>query len=500
MRLAQYDKKQPDGYGRIADHQQISKVHVETQSAAPANVFLSVNDESVLPLTRLYERLLLVLAALLPAMATGYIYFFQDPSIRFAGHGFHEIAISIALLQSSFVGYVTWRCYIASGEPLLRWVTLSFLGFTLVYAPHGLMTRLSDHHLWLFLYYGPLSRLVMAVCLFAGMLAYGKAAHSPARRSGSTSWMRWIAGFLVLDALAAWIALDSPSSMPAIRLLTECVALALLLVGMGFIAQRQIKSPLMMLYAFSLAYLAQSSAVFLLAKPWDQLWWLAHFISACGFTLLSYGVVRAFHTTRAFSLVFSQEEIMQQLTVAKAVAEASAEQLRLANANLEILATTDPLTGVNNRRAFMARSHADATRILRAGTSVALLALDIDHFKQINDTFGHAVGDEVLKEFAQQVVKQLRPSDTVGRLGGEEFMILLPDTEFAEAQNIAERIREAIEKMRITKPGVSISITVSIGLAEFPADNETLEQAFRIADERLYRAKKLGRNQVVKDS
>jgi diguanylate cyclase (GGDEF)-like protein len=455
------------------------------------------SSKAILPLTRLYEQLLVILAALLPSFAIGYIYFAQDPSLRYIDHSFHEIAIAVAVILSGFVSYVTWRCYATSGEPLLRWATLSVLSFTLIYSLHGLFTPFSSNHMFLFLYYGPVSRLVMAVFLLVGLLEYGKPAHPLAVRTRTKTWLAWIAGFVAIDILVAWIALNTLTAMQPIRLVTEGGSLVLLMVGVALIYLRKISSPLMRVYAISLALLAQSSLAFILAKPWDHIWWLAHFISACGFLLLSYGMIRAFHTTRSFSLVFSQEEIMQQLTAAKALAEVTAAQLREANANLELLASTDHLTGLNNRRSFIERSQAEVSRALRTGTPVCAIALDLDHFKQINDRFGHAAGDAVLKSFAEQAVLQLRTSDLIGRMGGEEFMITLPDTGIDKALIIAERIRRAVESMQLTAAGSLISVTVSIGLAEFPIDGEKLEQVFAVADHRLYQAKEQGRNRVV---
>ncbi len=461
--------------------------------AAPADK----SADAILPLTRLYENLLETLAALLPAFAISYIYFAQDPALRFINHGFHEIAIAVAILLSAFITYVTWRCYATSGEPLLRWATLSVLSFTLIYSLHGLLTPFSSNHLFLFLYYGPVSRLVMAAFLLAGLVAYGKRSHPPPLRTRAKFWLSWIAGFIVIDILVAWIALNTLTAMQPIRLVTEGGAMLLLLTGVALILLKKIRSPLMRVYAISLAYLALSSLAFILAKPWDHIWWLAHFISACGFILLSYGVIRAFHTTRSFSLVFSQEEVMQQLSAAKALAEVTTAQLQEANANLAILASTDHLTGIPNRRSFIERSHAEAARSQRSGTALSVVALDLDHFKLINDRFGHAAGDEVLKRFAEQSLLQLRTSDLIGRVGGEEFMITLPDTKSGKAEVIAERIRSAIENMQLTVAGSLIPVTVSIGIAELPRDGEQLEHVFAIADNRLYRAKQLGRNRVV---
>ncbi|SFW81487.1 hypothetical protein SAMN03159384_05431, partial [Burkholderia sp. NFACC33-1] len=109
--------------------------------------------------TRIYAKLLLTGFALVPAYLIAYLYFFQDPSLKFENHAFHELAIAAATLEGVFVTYVCWRCYRLSGEPLLRWLTLGFLGFSLVYALHGAFTGMAHHNIWLFLLYGPASRL-----------------------------------------------------------------------------------------------------------------------------------------------------------------------------------------------------------------------------------------------------------------------------------------------------------------------------------------------------
>lgn len=301
---------------------------IEAPSFAPEIHATEISDSWIYALTHSYERILIVLVALLPIFAIAYIYLFQDPSILFVNHGSHEIAIFLAITQSSFVNYVTWRCYVSSGEPLLRWLTLSFIGFTLVYGLHGIFTPLSSDHMALFLLYGPASRFVMAACLLAGLFVYGKPHHLLQKRIQKRFWLVWIAGFLALDIIVGWIALSMSSSVQAIRMGMEEGAFLLILAGIAYIFLRKISSWMMVVYTISLAYLALSSLTFLLAKPWNHLWWLAHIISAGGFTILSYGVIRAFHTTRAFSLVFSQEEILKQLAVARAASEEHALHLK----------------------------------------------------------------------------------------------------------------------------------------------------------------------------
>jgi diguanylate cyclase (GGDEF)-like protein len=160
----------------------------------------------------------------------------------------------------------------------------------------------------------------------------------------------------------------------------------------------------------------------------------------------------------------------------------------------EIRAATDALTGLPNQRAAadtLNRMFAQATT---TGSPLALLFLDLDHFKQINDQRGHAVGDQVLANVGAVLRNVLRNRDFAARNGGEEFAVLLPDTEISSALVIAERIRAAIAE--ISLPGSDVSVTISIGVSGFPDHANTLDRLERLADAALYLAKRLGRNRV----
>ena len=157
-------------------------------------------------------------------------------------------------------------------------------------------------------------------------------------------------------------------------------------------------------------------------------------------------------------------------------------------------ALVDPLTGLANRRAFL--EHAVACRP-RDGAPVSVLLADLDRFKTINDRFGHAVGDRVLRVFADAVRRALRPADLSGRLGGEEFAVLLPGTKVADAERMAERIRAAFSAAAAAIAGHAVASTVSIGVATTSAAEGELSDLLAVADRALYRAKAEGRNRVV---
>jgi diguanylate cyclase (GGDEF)-like protein len=161
------------------------------------------------------------------------------------------------------------------------------------------------------------------------------------------------------------------------------------------------------------------------------------------------------------------------------------------------LAITDGLTGVFVRRYFLQRLEEEAERARHFNGKLAFLMIDIDHFKKCNDKFGHLVGDVVLREAAGIMKNSLREIDIIGRYGGEEFCIVLPDTSKEGAFIVAERLRKAMEASSITAYDEHINVRISIGLAVFPDDADEISQLIDKADKMLYRAKESGRNRVI---
>lgn len=165
------------------------------------------------------------------------------------------------------------------------------------------------------------------------------------------------------------------------------------------------------------------------------------------------------------------------------------------DAKLAELATVDSLTGILNRRAFFEQTERARMVTLRQKQSVAMMMLDIDYFKRLNDRYGHAAGDQALCAFAHTAQSTLREQDILGRLGGEEFALLLPATDVMGAMQAAERLRAAVESAPILMEGQHLVLTVSIGVVMVDAD-EHINQALARADHALYRAKSGGRNRV----
>jgi diguanylate cyclase (GGDEF)-like protein len=163
---------------------------------------------------------------------------------------------------------------------------------------------------------------------------------------------------------------------------------------------------------------------------------------------------------------------------------------------LAAAARTDPKTGLLNAAAWQREADAEVARALRTGATLALLLVDVDHFKRVNDSHGHLIGDEVLRALAAELRQQVRESDVVGRFGGEEFTVLLPRTDAAGAYGIAERLRTSAGRLSVATADASIGVTVSIGVAVLGQHGGDLFELLAAADVALYKAKDAGRDQV----
>lgn len=172
--------------------------------------------------------------------------------------------------------------------------------------------------------------------------------------------------------------------------------------------------------------------------------------------------------------------------------------LRTSEQEMRLLAATDPLTGTRNRRSFFEIGNGELARSRRYNRALTLLMMDIDHFKNFNDTYGHAAGDVVLKAFADECMRTLREQDTLGRLGGEEFGVVLPEIDVDTAVVIAERLRQNLMDLETVVDDKALKFTVSIGVGACGPSDKTIDAALNEADGALYRAKQSGRNRVSK--
>jgi diguanylate cyclase (GGDEF)-like protein/PAS domain S-box-containing protein len=207
---------------------------------------------------------------------------------------------------------------------------------------------------------------------------------------------------------------------------------------------------------------------------------------------------RAYHL-RSSVLEPGENEARQTVVIFRDITERleTENELRQVHQELERLAHTDPLTGLHNRRYFMQRLHQEVERVRRSGHALSVLLLDLDRFKSINDTHGHAIGDRVLQRVAEVLADGGRASDVAARLGGEEFALLLPETPIDGALRLAERLRRVVAE-QLVRDGhrEPVAVTTSVGVATLSPAAPGADELLRQADMALYQAKRGGRNAV----
>jgi diguanylate cyclase (GGDEF)-like protein len=167
-----------------------------------------------------------------------------------------------------------------------------------------------------------------------------------------------------------------------------------------------------------------------------------------------------------------------------------------ANERLYVMATTDALTGLRNRRFFLDALQQEIARSRRSERPLSVLAIDVDHFKAVNDDYGHDIGDKVLQALSRTILEEIRCADRTGRIGGEEFAVLLPDLAESDALKVCNRLLTRVRSTKINAGGNEITCTISIGLAEGTKDDDSVSSLLKRADSALYWAKERGRDRV----
>jgi len=195
--------------------------------------------------------------------------------------------------------------------------------------------------------------------------------------------------------------------------------------------------------------------------------------------------------------ITARKRAEEQLRLAKEAIEAVNRELQQALAREQIMARTDELTGLNNRRHFLDLAAREFAVAQRYRNPLSIILFDIDHFKRVNDAFGHQAGDAILKSVAQVARVRLRDADVLARYGGEEFIVMLPNTNAQAAAVVAEYIREGIPGHGINIDKDYVSVTISAGVVEISPRGDTLDRLIRRADQALYAAKTAGRNRTM---
>jgi len=335
------------------------------------------------------------------------------------------------------------------------------------YTGHGFRWLWADHFEWAQWSNPVLMVLYAASGLFFALRFLDTRDHFPRMHKAVLGFLG-VAGSLLLFSVPAG------SQLVALRLAFSVALLfPIIMLGMGVFAARSGKKP---------------AKYFLLAA-------IAAMIGAVLTGLAVWGHLPSnIWTYRAVDIGILVDATLLALALTYQFRVGQEEKLRA-----EQLATQDPLTGINNRRAFYDKAAPTWSVAQRNNRHLSVILLDIDSFKRINDEHGHAAGDEVLKGVAKAMTKTIREQDVAARWGGEEFILLLPETSLQEAAALAERLRHAIADIRLDRAGASLAITASLGVAQRDRHHVSLDALISTADKYLYQSKETGRNKVSYD-
>ncbi len=321
-----------------------------------------------------------------------------------------------------------------------------------------------------------LGLLLVHTAMGLGMLACSWGAHQLRHRHRSLPgrWLGWATAAWVLSCAIAVVALDQWVTPNITPFLIACVGVSLV------IYLRPVPAAGLYLAAYLLFYQA--------------LGWTQHVPDVLlsnrlnGITACAMGWALSMLLWRKFTTIELQREQLEKVHT----------ELQAKQKELERLTRQDGLTGLFNRNTFVELSRSELKRAQRQGSATTILLLDLDHFKRINDTWGHPAGDAVLRHVAALASSTVRSTDLVGRLGGEEFIVLLPNTSSEAGRKLAEKLRLRLEASVIEWEGTRIPVTASIGLSSTTAEEKRdFDHLYTEADKALYLAKQRGRNRVV---
>ncbi len=257
-------------------------------------------------LSNLFSLGAYILAGFAPSILIAYLIAFDVSTLRFHHYLTHEIAIFIAVSTSAFIGWVAYLNYRFSRESYQYWAALAYFSFALVYAPHGILTRLADTHLPAFLVFGPASRLAMAAYLLVAVLRFDSL-----NVSGRRLWPHGL-GLLVVVATLTGASFAGWIGIPLVRAI-EMVSNGVFTLTLLVMLIRWTSVHLLAYQRFALLWFIQASAAFLLSKPWSHLWWFAHLLSAAGFIVLGCAIMRAHQTTGSFTQVLNLQQLHHRL-------------------------------------------------------------------------------------------------------------------------------------------------------------------------------------------
>ncbi|WP_028857128.1 sensor domain-containing diguanylate cyclase [Psychrilyobacter atlanticus] len=409
--------------------------------------------------------------------------------------GFHYYYVILSSSIAVAVSWVAFKEYKKTRSKRIFLISLGFHGVGVLYTFHAFITpgkslfTFSDiqTHIKAFIFFGDSSRLWIALMLFSPEILKGKD-----DKKNYSSKVLLVSG-LILILFSVIVSLN-PEILPNAKtsdgkdtvysILFKVVTLILLgITALKYFYSYKIKPNLSVLsLLIGVLLIMETVVTFMISKPWGSVWWLAHNLFLLSYISMGSGILYSLLTNKKFEYF----DVLGKM-------EEYVKNLKVTNKELNILANIDLLTDLPNRSFFMNILKKYIAKSKKENNTFAVLFMDLDGFKKINDTYGHDTGDKVLKLAAKRIKGSIKKEDIVARLGGDEFIAILRNIERGFVSKAADRILSAVNNpMNID--GNICDISVSIGISLFPYDGTNISELMRKSDKAMYRVKKKSKN------
>ncbi len=431
------------------------------------------------------------LLVILPLLIGFYLFNYKNfISMNSELHFYYVLISSFIAFLVSIVSYLEYK---EKNETRLFFISIGFLGTSIIYNYHGLVTpNLNllniftfpslENNINAFVLMGDLSRL-----WFASMLIFSEKIFTNNKRYLN------IKSYIILGSLltiSLFIILLNPEILPIVKSndgVDNYLAMIIKNITLIFLGINSLKyyysykaKPSLSILSILLGiiFIMLTVLIFMFSHPWGSLWWLAHHLFLSSYLIIGAGILYSYYNKKDFVYFDVLGEVNNYMS-----------NLKKKNEELNFLANFDQLTELPNRHHFFSKLNEKINNNL----NFALLFIDIDDFKKINDTYGHDLGDKALKFVAKRIEHNVKKDDLVARIGGDEFIILIKNTEVEELEKIAERLIHKLNK-KIEVSNYQLNLSISIGISIFPRDGKDADELISKSDKAMYLVKSNAKN------
>ncbi|GEK88248.1 diguanylate cyclase (GGDEF) domain-containing protein [Alkalibacterium putridalgicola] len=411
---------------------------------------------------------------------------------------FYYVMFSSAI--AFLVGFGAYKEYKKNRVTKIYYIAIAFLGVGVFYTFHALTTpdtaiaqifNFPDRvdNISVFVLFGDLSRFWLALMLFVPDTLLE---HNDRIKKHFNGYV--LLFLLIVLSGISYFAVFNPEMLPAFKhadlrdtyfaILTKVITLIFIGINaLKYYYSYKVKSNITILsFLIGLCLIMESTIMFMISTPWSSVWWLAHNLFLLSYIVMGFGLLYSYTGKEKYEYF----DILGQI-------KKYAKLLEEKNSQLNTLVNYDALTGLSNRRHFMAATEKYIERAEKNHGSFALMFIDLDHFKTVNDQHGHQIGDELLKNVSEKIRNSIHSKDMASRIGGDEFVVLLNEAQKEHIKHISERILDKLTKPIVIN-GNECNIGASIGISVYPAHGDTVDELISKSDEAMYCIKKDGRN------